>query len=74
VDLQALGKVMILMALALAIVGGLLWFGGRLGLGSMPGNLRFQGDGWTCFVPIAASILLSIVLTVLLNVVLRWFR
>ena len=73
-DLQALGKLMVLMSIGLAIVGGLLWLGGRAGLGSMPGNLRLQGDGWTCFVPIAASILLSIVLTVVLNLVLRLFR
>jgi len=73
-DLQSLGKLLVLMSIGLALLGGLLWLSGRLGLGSLPGDLRLQGDGWGCFVPIAASILLSVVLTVILNVVWRWFR
>jgi len=69
-----MGKMLILLALGLAIVGALFWLGGRMGLGSLPGNFRFQGDGWSCFVPIAASIVTSILLTIVLNVVIRWFR
>jgi hypothetical protein len=74
VDLQSLGKLMIVLAIGLAIVGGLLWVGGRLGMGPLPGDLRLQGEGWSCFVPIAASILLSIVLTIVVSLVIRWFR
>lgn len=73
-DLQTLGKMLVLLAIGLAIVGGMLWAAGRLGLSNIPGNFTFQGDGWTCFVPIAASIVISILLTIVLNVVLRWFR
>ena len=73
-ELQTLGKLLVVMSVALAIVGGMLWFAGRLGLGGMPGSFKFEGDGWTCFVPIVASIVISILLTIVLNVVLRWFR
>jgi len=74
VDLQTLGKMLVIMALALAIVGGMMWLAGRMGLSDMPGNFKLQGDGWTCFVPIVASIVISVLLTIVLNVVLRWFR
>jgi Zn-dependent protease with chaperone function len=74
VDLQTLGKMLVIMALALAIVGAMFWVAGRVGMSGMPGNLKFEGDGWTCFVPIAASIVISILLTIVLNVVIRWFR
>ena len=72
-DLQTTGKLAVLLGISLTIVGGLLWVGGRLGLGALPGNVRFEGQGWSCFVPIGASILLSLLLTLALNVVLRWF-
>ena len=70
-DLEALGRLLALLGVSLALVGGLLWLGGRLGLGALPGNLRFNGQGWSCFVPITASILISLLLTLVLNVVLR---
>lgn len=73
-DLQTLGKYLLLLAIALAVVGGLMVLGGRLGLGSLPGDFRVQRQGFSCFVPIASSIILSIVLTILLNLLLRWFR
>lgn len=73
-DLQTLGKWLVLMALALAIAGGLLILGGRLGLGSLPGDVKLQREGFSCYVPIATSIVLSLILTLLLNLILRWFR
>lgn len=73
-ELQTLGKALIVMAVGLAVVGALFWLGGRVGLGSVPGNFRFGGQGWGCFVPLTASIIVSIVLTLLLNLFLRWFR
>jgi hypothetical protein len=73
-DLQTFGKYLALVGLSLALVGGLLVIGGRLGFGSLPGNLRIQREGFSCYVPIAASIILSLLLTLILNLLLRWFR
>ena len=70
-DLQSAGKFAVLLGISLAVVGGLLWLGGKLGLGALPGNLRLEGQGWSCFVPIGLSVLLSLLLTLALNVVLR---
>jgi hypothetical protein len=72
-DFQSFGKILIGVAAALALVGALMWVGGRLGLGNLPGDFRFERGGWSCFIPIASSILLSIVLTLLLNLLFRWF-
>jgi len=72
-DLQAIGRLIAILGVAMVLAGGLLWLGGRLGLGSLPGNLHLSGQGWSCFVPITLSILLSIILTLLLNLVLRFF-
>ena len=77
-DLQQVGRLLIVIALALALLGGLLWVFGRVGiggkLGSLPGDIKLRGEGWTCFVPIATSILLSLLLTAILALLSRFFR
>ena len=54
-------------------VGGLFWVVSRLGLplGRLPGDFRFQAGGITCFLPLASSILLSLLLTLVLNLIAR---
>ena len=69
-DLQQLGKVLLFVALGLALVGATLWLLGKAGmgtsLGSLPGDIKLQGQGWSCFIPITTSILLSLLLTLAL--------
>lgn len=72
-DLQGLGKVLALLGLVLLGLGLALWLGGRLGLGSLPGDIRITNEGWGCYVPIASMIILSVLLTIIVNVVLRLF-
>jgi hypothetical protein len=72
--MHTLGIALLVMALALAITGALLLIGGRLGLGSLPGDIKMSGENWGCFVPITTSIVISIVLTLLLNLILRWWK
>lgn len=72
-DWTALGRILVVIGLLLAVVGGLIWAAGRPGLplGRLPGDIRIERDGFSCFVPIASMILLSLVLTVVLNIILR---
>jgi hypothetical protein len=75
--LQQLGRFLIIAALVLAIAGALLWVFGRIGvgtqLGKLPGDLRLQGENWSCVVPITTSILLSVLLTLILSLLARFF-
>ncbi len=73
-DLQTIGRGVFVLGATLVIVGGLLWLGGRLGLGSLPGDYKINGEGWSCTLPIATSILLSVLLTIVLNVLWRIFH
>lgn len=75
-DLNTLARWIIIAGLSLAAVGGLLWLLGRSGLplGRLPGDIRFQRGNFTCFMPIATSLLLSLVLTLILNLLARWLR
>lgn len=66
-----LGKVLVIVGLGLASVGVLLWLGERLGLGRLPGDVQVRGRNFVLEFPLATSLLVSIVLTVVLNL---WFQ
>lgn len=66
-----IGRVLVLFGLLLVVVGGVLVVGGRLGLGRLPGDLRFGSGGTRVYVPLASSLLVSVVLTVVLNLLFR---
>lgn len=64
------GKLLVLLGVALVLLGGLLWLAGRIPfLGRLPGDIRIQRDGFTCFFPLATSLLLSLLLTLLLALI-----
>jgi hypothetical protein len=75
-DATTLGKWIVLIGLGLAILGGLLWLAGRFGLplGRLPGDINIQNGNFSFYFPCASSILISVLLTVVLNVALRLFR
>lgn len=62
------GRLVLVLGVVLALIGGALMLFGRL---QLPGDLTFRSGSFTLYIPIATSIILSIVLTVVLNVVLR---
>ena len=66
--LEQIGKIILVSAGALAIIGIILWLGGRyLGLGRLPGDLRVERPGFAFYFPIVTCILVSIILTALLR-------
>jgi hypothetical protein len=62
--------------LAILLVGGGLYLAGRLSLplGRLPGDIRIERGNLTCLIPLATSLLLSVVLTVVLNLLVRMFK
>jgi hypothetical protein len=72
-DLSSLGKAILIMGAILIVAGALLWLFGRSGLpfGQLPGDVRIQRGGFSCFIPIATMVVLSVILTVILNIVIR---
>jgi hypothetical protein len=56
-----------LLGAALLLLGAVLLVGQRLGLGRLPGDFSWQGKNFSFHFPLATSLLVSIVLTVLIN-------
>lgn len=69
-------RVLIIIGLIFLVVGGLLYLTGRLGmpLGRLPGDIRIVRGNTTIFFPLGTSILLSLILTILLNIIIRLWR
>ncbi len=57
-----------LIALGLILVAaGLLWpWLAKLGLGNLPGDIRIERRGYTFYLPITSSLLVSAILTLIL--------
>jgi hypothetical protein len=64
------------MGAALLVAGVLLLFVGRLHLplGRLPGDILYRGKNTTFYFPLATSILLSVLLTLILYVIGKWRR
>lgn len=68
--MSQLGRALLVAGLVIAGIGLALTFADRVPfLGRLPGDIRLGGDRVTVYIPIATSILLSIVLTVVLGLV-----
>ncbi len=75
-DLSTIGKWLIVAGLSLALVGAGVWLVSKTGLplGRLPGDIRIERPGFTFYFPLTSSILVSLVLTVLINLLARLFR
>jgi hypothetical protein len=72
--LSSLARVFLLIGIIFLVVGGLFYLAARLNLplGNLPGDFQFQGKGFTCIFPLATTILLSILLSVILTLFSRF--
>lgn len=66
-----MGRVLIIVGAVLVLVGLLVVVGGRLGLplGKLPGDITYRGRNTTFYFPLATSIVLSILLTLIFWIV-----
>jgi membrane protein implicated in regulation of membrane protease activity len=62
-----LAKLLMIAGGALLLVGALLFLGQRLGVGRLPGDFSWQGKNFSFQFPLATSLLVSVVLTLLIN-------
>lgn len=58
----------------LLLAGVALHFGARFGLGRLPGDISWRRGNVSVYAPVVTCLILSVVLTVVLNLVARLFR
>ncbi len=64
--MNALSKTLIILG-AVLIVAGLIWHftNGRIPLGRLPGDFRYESENTKIYVPITTSIVISVLLSLL---------
>ena len=66
-----MGRLLIGAAVVLVVLGAIFLLLGRLGIDRLPGDLVFRRGNATFYFPIGIMILLSVVGTIVLNLVFR---
>ena len=74
-DANTVARLLVIVGILFVLAGGLVYMGGRFGffgLGRLPGDIRIEGDNVRVYIPIATSIILSIILTAILYIISRF--
>jgi len=70
------GRWLVVLGVLLALLGLVLLYAPKLlgWFGHLPGDIRLERDGFRFYFPLTSMLLLSLVLSLLLNLLARWFR
>jgi hypothetical protein len=71
-----MGRLLVILGVALMVIGGIVMLLGRAGLplGRLPGDMLYRGQNTTFYFPLASSILISVVLSIVLFLIERMKR
>lgn len=74
--MENIARYLIIGGIILILIGGAVYLAGRMGIpfGRLPGDIRIEGKGGSFYFPVVTSLLLSIILTVILNLIFRIFK
>jgi hypothetical protein len=69
-----IGRIIVILGISLIVIGGVVMLFGRAGLplGRLPGDIVYKGKNSIFYFPLATSILLSIVLSVVMYLIGRF--
>ena len=66
-----LGRILLIVGVVLVVFGALAAFGVRLPFGRLPGDIAIEGERGGFYFPITTMIVLSVILTIVVNLFLR---
>ena len=73
-NMESIARYLMLGGIILFLVGGGVYFAAKFGipLGRLPGDIRIEGENGSFYFPVTSSILISVVLSILLNIISRF--
>jgi hypothetical protein len=73
---MSLAKILFVAGVGLILAAGLVYLAARLGiqLGRLPGDIRIERENISFFFPLTTMLLISLVLSLVLNVIFRLFN
>jgi DUF2905 family protein len=74
--MENIARFLVIGGIVLILIGGGVYLAAKFGIpfGRLPGDIRIEGKNGSYYFPIVTSIAFSLVLTVLLNIIIRLFR
>jgi len=74
--MENIARYLMIGGVILFLVGGGLYLSSKFGipLGRLPGDIRIEGENGSFYFPITSSILVSLILTIILNIISRLLR
>ena len=72
-DSTSIAKYLIFFGVILLLIGSIFYFLGKLGigLGKLPGDIIIQKENFTFYFPLATSIIISVLLTIILKLIAK---
>ena len=70
--MQETGKILVIFGVIIVLLGLLVQFSDKIPLfGKLPGDILIKRGNFTFFAPIATSIIISLIITAVLNLIVR---
>jgi heme/copper-type cytochrome/quinol oxidase subunit 2 len=68
-----MGRTLMIIGALIFVLGAAVWFVSKAGipLGRLPGDLSWEGRNVQVYIPFATMIIVSVILTIVLNVISR---
>ena len=66
-----LGRIILVIGIVLVVIGGLAVLGVRLPFGRLPGDIAIEGENGGIYIPLGSMIVISVILTLVLNFFVR---
>jgi Protein of unknown function (DUF2905) len=66
-----IGKLLLIAGVVIAVVGGVILLLIRVGVTQLPGSISVSGGNFSFFFPVAFCVVVSIVLTVVINLIVH---
>jgi hypothetical protein len=75
-NMESIARYLMIGGIVLFIVGGGVYLAAKFGLplGRLPGDIRIEGENGSFYFPVTTSIMVSLVLTIVLNVIVRLLK
>ena len=74
--MESIARYLMIGGITLFLIGGGVLLAAKFGipLGRLPGDIRIEGENGSFYFPVTTSILVSVVLTIVLNFISRFLK
>ncbi len=74
--METIARYLMLVGVALFLIGGGVYLAAKFGipLGRLPGDIRIEGENGSFYFPITSSILVSVILSILFNLISKFWN